>query len=272
MSGGGSKNTTQTTRVEYSPEEQAARNKIMQEALGTYEADKNDGSQQYSGAKPVNFGANTLLGQQMAIQNAQQQGAQLQQTQQANNFGLHDALYAESNPYLQSAMTAATRPMIEQFSEAGGALSGIRQDAMQSGGYGGSRQGIAEGLAAKALQNKVADTRSTMAYQGYKDGLDQQQAAIKNQAMLTMLSQIPAQTVGQVGAMEDAKGQEWANYEANRAQYEGQQQWQPLQNLANIIYGGSNGTTTSTAAAPKPDNTMATLGGLGQLAMMALMF
>lgn len=267
----GPKNTTQTTRVEYSPEEQAARNKVMQSALSTYDADVANGGEQYTGAKPAGLGSDSLAAIEMMRANATQQQGQIAQTQQANNFGLHDALYAESNPYLRSAMDAATRPMVEQFTEAGGALSGIRQGAISSGGYGGSRQGIAEGLAMKGLNNKIADTRSTMAYQGYKDGLDQQQAAIKNQAMLTMLSQIPGQTIGQIGSLQDSQRQEQLNYDANKATYEANSQWEPLQNLANIIYGGSNGTTTTTAQAPRQDNTMATLGGLGQMAMLAMM-
>lgn len=272
MSGGGSKNTTQTTKVEYSPEEQAARNKVMQAALGTYDQAivMNDGV--YKGAKPVGAGGTTQLGQQMMIDNAYKQGAQLDKTQGANNFAMSDAMFAESNPYLQSAIGAATRPLIEQFGESGGALQGIRNGAQAAGGYGGSRQGIAEGIAAKGLVNKVGDISLTMANQNYQTASTNAQQAIKNQAMLTMLSQIPGQTVGQVGAMQDAEAQAFENYAANQRQYASTAQWEPIQNLANVIYGGSNGTTTSTAQGPKQDNTMATLGGLGQLAMMALMF
>lgn len=274
MSGGGGTpaQTTQTTKVEYSPEEQAARDKVMQAALGTYDGAVANNDGVYRGAKPVGAGATTQQAQQMAIANAGQQQQQLAQTQEANNFGLHDALYAESNPYLQSAMTAATRPMEEAFVNSGGALQGIRQGAIQAGGYGGSRQGIAEGLATKGLNDKVMDVRSTMAYNGYKDGLDQQQAAIKNQAMLSLLSQQPAQTVGAVGAQQDAQAQQQENYNANAAQYSKTAQWEPIQNLANVIYGGSNGTTTATGTAPAaPDNTASTLGAVGSAAMMAWM-
>lgn len=274
MSGGSKQpaQTTQTTKVEYSPEEQAARDKVMQAALGTYDAAAANNDGIYRGAKPVGAGATTQQAQQLAIATAGQQAGQLQKTQEANNFGLRDALYAESNPYLQSAMTAATAPMERAFAESGGALQGIRQGAIQSGGYGGSRQGIAEGLATRGLQDKIMDTRSTMAYQGYKDGLDQQQAAIKNQAMLTMLSGQPAQTIGAVGAQQDAQAQQQENYNANVAQYSKQAQWEPIQNLANVIYGGSNGTTTATGQGPaQPDNTASTLGAVGSAAMMAWM-
>jgi hypothetical protein len=222
----------------------------MQAALGTYDTAVANNDTTYRGPKPVGYGADTLQAMDMMKQNAASQTAQLQQTQDANNFGLHDALYAESNPYLQSAMTAATAPMERQFAESGGALQGARQDAIQTGGYGGSRQGIAEGIAARGLQDKVADTRATMAYKGYQDGLAQQQAAIKNQAMLSILSQQPAQQVGQVGAAQDAQAQQLENYQANADQYAHTAQWEPIQNLANVIYGGSNGSTTSTGQGP----------------------
>jgi hypothetical protein len=270
--GGGPSNTTQTTKVEYSPEEQAARNQVMSAALGTYDKAQANNDGIYRGARPIGAGGVTQQAQQMALQNAWAQTAQLDKTQAANNFGLHDALFAESNPYLQSAMTAATRPMEEQFAESGGALQGIRQGAIQSGGYGGSRQGIAEGIATKGLNNKIADTRSTMAYQGYRDGLDQQQAAIKAQGMLSLLSQMPQQQVAAVGAQQDAQAQQMENYSANAAQYANTAQWEPIQNLANVIYGGSNGTTTATGQGPAaPDNTAATVGAIGSTALMALM-
>lgn len=274
MSGGGGQpaETTQTTKVEYSPEEQAARNQVMQAALGTYgqAAANNDGV--YRGPKPVGFSADTQLGMDMMRQNAFQQQGQIQKTQAANDFTMTDAMYADKNPYLQSAMDAATRPMQEQFANSGGALQGIRQGAIESGGYGGSRQGIAEGLATKGLNDKVMDVRATMANQNYNTATTNAQSAIKNQAMLTLLSQQPGQTIGQIGSAQDAQAQQQENYNANVAQYSKTAQWEPLQNLANIIYGGSNGTTTATGQGPSaPDNTASTIGAVGSAAMMAWM-
>lgn len=273
MSGGSApSNTTQTTKVEYSPEEQAARNKVMEAALGTYDiaSANNDGI--YRGAKPVGFGGTTLQGMEMMRTNALDQQQQIAGAQKANNFTMNDAMFAESNPYLQSAMTAATRPMEEQFANSGGALQATRQGAIQSGGYGGSRQGIAEGLATKGLNDKVMDVRATMANQNYQTASTNAQNAVKNQAMLTLLSQQPAQTIGQIGSAQDAQAQQMENYNANAAQYAKTAQWEPLQNLANIIYGGSNGTTTATGTGPAaPDNTAATVGAVGSAAMMAMM-
>lgn len=268
MSGGGSNETTQTTKVEYSPEEQAARNKIMSAALGTYDQSVNKGANPYTGARPVGAGDTTMAAQQAMLQNAQTQGQQIAQTTSANNFLMNDAKNVNSNPYLQQAMSAATQPMIQDFNSAGGALSGIREGAQAAGGFGGSRQGIAEGIAARGLERSVGNVRGQMASAAYDQGLQSSQAAVKNQGMLSMLSQMPGQVMGKVGSMQDAQAQAGENYNSAKATYENQQQWVPLQNLANIIYGGSNGTTRATGTAPQQDNTMATIGSLGQLAMM----
>ena len=269
--GGGSQQSTSSTKVEYSPEEAAARNKVMNEALGIFDQTKAAGPQAYPGARPVGSSGATLTGQQMALDAANTIKGGVQNAQNANNFGLHDALFASSNPYLQDAMDAATRPLTESFGEAGGPLAGIRSGSVDNGSLGGSRQGIAEGLASKALINKVGDIRSTMSSNAYAQGLQQMNDSIKNQGMLSILQQMPSQIFSGVGAQQEAQQQQGENFLAAQRDFQQNSQWAPLQNLANIIYGGSNGTTSSVSSAPKPDTTMQGIGTLGSLAMMAMM-
>lgn len=261
-----------STQVQYSPQEQAARDRVAAEGMAAFDKSKAfTDSGQYPGARVAGFSPMTegswaeMLGAGRRIQ------AGTDAAQGANNFGLHDAMFASSNPYLQNAMDAATRPMIEQFTEAGGPLQAIRGSALQSGGYGGSRQGIAEGIATKGLMNKVGDMRSTMANEGYKLGLEQMNNSIKNQAMLAMLQQMPGQIQSGIGAQQDAKSQQQENYAGAQRDFQMNGQWAPLQNMANIVYGGSNGKTTTTSEMPEEDTTMQTVGTVGSLAMMAMM-
>jgi hypothetical protein len=266
--GGGS----QTTQVTYSPEEQAARDKVMNAALGVYDKSAADfNPQSYTGAKPVGFDSATVSGQNELLNYSDKLKGNIGQAQTANNFGLKDALYAESNPYLQSAMTAATQPLIQQFMDPGGALAQTRQGAIQSNGYGGSRQGIAEGVAQGRLQQQVGNMRAQMSSDAYGKGLDQMNNSIKNQSMLSMLGMLPGQIQGQVGAQREGMAQQQENYDASARDYSQNGQWQPLQNLANIIYGGSNGKTTTTGQQAGGDSTMQAVGTLGQLGMMAMM-
>lgn len=268
MSGGGSQQTTSQTKVEYSPQEQAARDKVMQNAMATFDNSPRPG---YGVGAPSDPSWETRHSWNMGKDAAAKIGFNTDQAQHANNFGMRDVLYAESNPYLQSHMEAATRPMIEQFQSPTGPLATIRNNSVMNGTVGSSRQGIAEGLAAKALMGQIGDVRSRMASDAYSKGLDVQQSAIKNQAMLNMMTPMGAQLYGQQGAQMEGYQQARNNFDAGLSAHNSTSQWGPLQNLANVIYGGSNGTTTSTSNAPKQDNTMQTIGTVGSLAMMAMM-
>lgn len=80
-----------------------------------------------------------------------------------------DILDASSNPHLQSYMDAAIRPLQTQYSNV--IMPGIAGDAITAGGYGGSRQGIAEGLASSGLSTATGDTTAKIASEGYGQGL-----------------------------------------------------------------------------------------------------
>lgn len=78
-------------------------------------------------------------------------------------------LSADSNPYLQSYMDASIRPLNDQFSNV--TMPSLASGAVGSGGYGGSRQGIAEGLAAQGLSNATGDVTAKIGSEGYGQGL-----------------------------------------------------------------------------------------------------
>lgn len=59
-----------------------------------------------------------------------------------------------SNPYLQQQADAMTANLTRNLNE--NVMPGIRSEALASGQYGGSRQGIAEGLAASRLNQDLA--------------------------------------------------------------------------------------------------------------------
>lgn len=269
-SGGGSQ--TSTTQVTYSPEEQAARNNIFQAAGDTYNQSKAAASTGYAGPRPIGPSANTVAGWQLAAGAAPKIQDIADNAQRENSWTMHDALYADSNPYLQSAITAAQKPLVDQFTNAGGVLSGIRNNSVANGTYGGSRQGIAEGLAMQGLQQKLGDISSTMANDNYKTALMQRNDAIKMAPSMAMMQMLPSQIQSDIGSNFEGYQQADENYNANARDWQQNGMWQPLANLANIVYGGSNGTTTSTSSIPKQNNTGQVLGSLGSMALMGLMF
>lgn len=66
------------------------------------------------------------------------------------------------DPVVKSAM----RRMTESFNES--VMPGINQGAIAAGQYGGSRQGVAQGLAAKGLANALSDTSANMYNQAFQ--------------------------------------------------------------------------------------------------------
>lgn len=105
---------------------------------------------------------------QQVMQQMQQSGQQMAPGMQFLTSG--QALDPNSNVALRSATEAAVRPFIENFQTS--ILPGIASDAITAGGYGGTRQGIAEGLAAKALMQQTGDITANMANSAYGQGLN----------------------------------------------------------------------------------------------------
>lgn len=102
------------------------------------------------------------------VQQGIQQGQA--QTQPGLNFLTSgQVLDPNNNQYLQQAVDAASRPAIRQFQNV--ILPGIASDAISAGGFGGTRQGIAEGLAAQGLQQQLGDISANMFSNAYGQGL-----------------------------------------------------------------------------------------------------
>lgn len=154
-----------------------------------------------------------------------------------------DVLRPESNAALQAAIQGASRPVIENFQN--NILPGIGQEAVTAGGYGGSRHGIAEGLAAQGVTRQVGDIASSMSNQNYQTGL---------QAML--------------GGLNTQVGQQGQNLQAMLGA--GQQGQNAAQGVMQGILGGANTQQAGTLGAGSLTNQAASqimqsiLGG-GQL-------
>ena len=122
----------------------------------------------------------------------------VQSTQQAFNTAIDPS---QQNPYLQQAIQSASRPLIQQFQE--GTLSGIGDQAVSSGQVGGSRQGIAEGVAQRGLQDTLGDISTNMAYQDYTGGMDRMMSAMDKAPAIANLGMMPGQTLQQIGAQQE---------------------------------------------------------------------
>jgi hypothetical protein len=223
------------------------------------------------------------IAQQEAL--ARQQSPVLQQAQQAYTSSLGQVGktaaggFLNANPYQQAMMEAATRPLTQQFSQA--VLPGISSLYSRSGRLGSGSMERALGTATEAYGRSLGDITSNIAGTQYQQERGLQQQAQLQQAQLAGLAPqfygqqfLPAQTLAQVGAQQEAIAAQPLQEQLARYQFGQQLPYQQLQGYLSSVYGtplGSYGTQTTNA--PTYQNRSAGVlggaiaGGLGGYAL-----
>src|SRR4030095_16988127 len=236
--GGGTSHTT--TTQELSPEQRQLLSGVIPIAQGFLA----NPPKQYPGTAIEGFDPLQKQAQTMTLSAAGQmaptlaklpgQVAGMQQGYAGMQKGLNfltsgDVLKASSNPYLQSAIAAATRPTIENFQQK--ILPELQLGGVGTGAYGGTRSaGIASGLAAGKATTEIGDIAAEMSNANYQKGLDAmlggQQAQIQSltgqQSLAGSTGQIlgqmmlPAQITEAVGGQRQAMNQALLSEAAQR--------------------------------------------------------
>lgn len=268
MSGGGGSNptTSTTTQVNYSPEEAAQRAQVQTEAARIYGATAGTvQNSPYPGTRPVGLSPESYQAQDMLLQHASGQGGYLaNRAGSFSDFLMGPAADANANPYLSSAIDAAVRPVSQAYTDPGGVFSAIRTDAGQNGAQGAStRQGIAEGIAGRGYLQTVGDVSSKMAYQNYGDAMKMGTQALALAPQTYQMGQQPALDYSTVGSQNEQNAQQMEDYSAQGRYWDLNAPWAPLQNYANIVYGGASPGTTSNSvgAVPQQNKSLGALGG-----------
>ena len=236
-SGGGSSTTVNQL---YSPEEAARRQKVMDEAQRIYGT---------AGAVPPPTGAtaDTLEAQNRLRSFSTGTGQQIaDQTAGALKFGLGDVLNPNSNPALQQTLNTATRQVTDSYLNPGGALSQIRSHFGQGPGAG-TREAIAVGLANQGYLNTIGDVSGRITSDAYNKGLDTFSRTLAFAPQAYNLASAPAMT-------QDAVGQQIEGYAEQNRLHDINAPWSNLQNYANIVFGGANPSTQTTATGPGTTN------------------
>jgi hypothetical protein len=197
------------------------------------------------------------IAQQEAI--ARQQSPVLEQAQQAFQSSLGgigqtaQGGFLNANPYQAQMMQAATRPLEQAFSQQ--VLPGISSLFSKSGRLGSGAMERALGTASEGFGRALGDITSNIAGGQYQQerGLMQQaqlgQAALAQAAPSIYGQQfLPSQTLGQVGAQQEAIAAMPLQEEMARFQFGQQLPYQQLQGYLSSVYGspmGSYGTQTT---------------------------
>jgi hypothetical protein len=211
------------------------------------------------------------LSQQEAL--ARQANPLLQQSQQAflSSLGQQgqtaSGAFLNANPYQQQMIQAATRPLEQKFSEQ--VLPGISSLYSKSGRLGSGAMERALGSATEGYGRALGDITANIAGSQYQTERGLQEAAQRSQAILAQQAPsiygqqfLPSQTLGQVGAQQEAIASQPLQEEMARFQFGQQLPYQQLQGYLSSVYGTPlGGYGSQTQQTPVYQNRAA--GGLG---------
>lgn len=249
-SGGGGKSTSTTQN--YSPEEAARRTQVMDEAQRIYnETSGTANSSPYPGAQVAGFSPESQVAQSLAVRNAASAQDSINQINAGVNYGLNGAMDVNNNPHLQNAIQMAQRTNNQAATDAGGAFSQIRTGAENAGQYGGSRQGIAEGIAAGRLADSNAQIATNMSTAAYDKGQDTFAKTLMFAPQALEAGMTPVNWLSGVGAQKENLAQQQLDYAANSRLWDLNAPWNSLQNYASIVYGGSTPNAATTQQGPQ---------------------
>lgn len=273
MSGGSDpKSTTTTTQQTFSPEETAARKKLFE--AGSTGFDQQNAAIQgmgNPGAVPVGPSAATTAAQNMYQNWANGLGqTQANQIGDAVTYGLNGAMDVDNNKHLQGAIDAATQATTRAYTDPNGVLANIRSDSMGNGQYGGTRQGLGEGVAAGRYLGEVGNIASTMSSDAYNKGQDTFARTLGLAPGAMQAGLMPANALSAVGQQQEGYGAQQSEYDAAGRAWELNKPFTAVQNYANLINGiSAPGTTaTNSSATSGGGKAMGALGGAASGAMM----
>lgn len=183
----------------------------------------------------------------------------------ANQLATSGALLdPATNPSLQAWQSSAVRPIYDNLRDV--TLPQLSADASTGAGgisanFGGSRQGIAQGLATRSANDAAASTEANIANTGYAKGLDALLTGTAQAPGTAAAQTIPGTTTSTVGDVRQQLAQQGLSADTAASQFA---QWAPLikaQLLTQGAAGTPGGSATSTGTTNKSDPVSQLIGG-----------
>jgi hypothetical protein len=262
------------------PEELAPYYKdIMGKAQALYNDRTAEGYKPYTGPTMADF---TPEQQQAFTGIAGLQGSQAPVFDEAMNLTrsaatpmTQDQMTSYMSPYQQAVTDIEKREATKQYE--GQVQPALAAQAAATGGFGGSRQAILEGMASDTQQRLLGDIQAKGSQQGYQDAVSRfnvdRQAQGQAGAQLAQMApnQFKAQ-LGELGAIQTVgeqkqKQSQTALDEAFRQyQLERDDPYNTMSKYQSVIQGAPmQQTTFANPAPPTPSTAQTLLGGLGTL-------
>lgn len=256
MGGGSGQQPTQTTKYELSPEQR----QLMDIAMPGVRSFAASVPQRYQGSQVAGFTPEQQQGQSMALGAAPAQAELAANAARTSNFLMGGDIWKpENNPALQGAIGAATRPITQALTEQ--QLPALRGEAVTTGNFGSSRQGIAEGLASGRASQAIGDTASKLVNQQYETNINAQLKAMGLLPTVQGAQVAPAVTTSGVGDVRQAMDQAQLNQLVNQFNYDQYAPFLQSKEIMSLLQGLPGGSTVSTGNVPQANTAMQALGG-----------
>jgi hypothetical protein len=276
--GGGSKQTaapTQSTQYVLSPEQR----ELMDLAMPGIRQFAAKTPERYTGRTTAGFNPTQEAAQEMALTAAGDQagaargagGAHAFWTGGAGGGGAADLFDPTTNPYMQRAIEGAIRPAEQALTRS--ALPAVRSGAGETGQYGSTRQGIAEGIAMGDFGRSALDTGAKITTDLTKAFADNQLRAMGLTGEIQDAFTRPAITTGTVGDVRQQQEQALLDEQLRNFQFDQYAPFLQSQEILQLMAGLPGGSTVSTGSVPPaPGKGQQALGGALAGAQMGSMF
>lgn len=159
---------------------------------------------------------------------------------QANN-ALNFALQGPMNPYADQLVQQAQRPLIQNFQEQ--IIPGLRAGSIGTGSFGGSRGGIAEGIAARGLADQMGNISTGIHSNAYNTGMNTMMQGLGFAPQIAQYNQMPYNLLQNMGSQQQQQQQ---------AQMDSP--YRQLQQFRDLISGNYGGTTNTTGTQFTPSS------------------
>jgi len=227
----------------------------------------------------VAYASNQLPG--LYGQTAQSLYDQMNAMNVANNPYVQDMNRAASAQFVNSS-NQALQGMADQFRQT--VIPGITNDAVAAGGLGGSRQGVAQGIAASQLagqmgnviksgQSDLANMLAQTNLGAWGQGLSAANNALGQAGNVANLGLMPGQIMQQGGDIFEQYRQKAIDSAMQKWDFQQNEPWQRLSNL-NAIFSGATpyAQQSSTTTQPAPTSSPWATAAAGASALGGLFF
>lgn len=228
--------------------------------------------QRYQGSTVAGFDPSQTAGQEMALGAAGTQKTVADNAAAASNYWLNPGVLDVNNdPYVRSAIDASVRPITQNFTES--VLPNIRSGSVASGGYGGSRQGIAEGLASGRTSQAVGDTAAKIAEEARQANIKAQLQALGLLPQTEQAQLAPALTTSGVGDVRQQQAQAGLTEQVGNANFDQYAPFLQSKEILSLLQGMPGATNIATGSVPpQPSGLTKALGGAATGASLGSMF